>query len=306
MSTPLLALFAAVRGVIFVALLLLVGTQVAAALVQRQLQSEADLTAWMRARFDHLRLPLLAVLVAGVLAKGALQVLSFHDPGDAFDGTMVRAVLTSGTWGRSWTTQLIVTAVFIAWTMCRRDGGRSPRSVAEFLTLVLIWAQSGMGHAAAGMWPYPLGRVLDATHVIGLGIWLGTLGALAIVALPALRGEERLPALARVLRAFSLNARIGVTLVVVSGVIVALRYAGPLAGIAKSDWGRLLLVKLVLMGGVLVLGWYNWRTVTPALGGGNPEARRRLRFAVRAELALGIAMLIVTAFLVATALPGEG
>ncbi len=79
-----------------------------------------------------------------------------------------------------------------------------------------------------------------------------------------------------------------------------------IAKIPESTWGKLLMLKLALMLGVLALGWYNWRVVTPALDGVDANARQRLRFAVRFELLLGIAMLIVTAFLVASALPGEG
>jgi putative copper export protein len=58
--------------------------------------------------------------------------------------------------------------------------------------------------------------------------------------------------------------------------------------------------------GVLALGWYNWRIVTPALEGRAIASADRLRLAIRLELALGLLMLIITTMLVVSPLPGEG
>jgi copper transport protein len=142
-------------------------------------------------------------------------------------------------------------------------------------------------------------------HILGAGIWLGTLGVLAIAALPLLRREARLPALARIVRGFSIYGRIGVALVVISGTIAALVYAGSIELLLAATWGRLLLVKLAGMLGVMALGWYNWRVVTPALDTTDPAARTRLRVAIRLELLLALAMLAITTMLVVSPLPGE-
>jgi putative copper export protein len=101
-------------------------------------------------------------------------------------------------------------------------------------------------------------------------------------------------------------ARTGVVLVLISGVIAALVYAGSVNMLLAATWGRLLLIKLAGMLGVLILGWYNWRVVTPALDGADPGARRRLRVAIRLELLLALAMLAITTMLVVSPLPGEG
>jgi len=259
-------LYPAVRTSIFIALLLLMGTQVAMVLVRSALDGTPDLAGPLHVRLQRLLRPLAAALLCLLVAKGALQLFSFVDPGEPVTFTLASAVLLSG----------------------------------------IVAAQTGMGHAAGSTWPTPVGRLVDFAHLVGAGLWLGTLGALAITALPLLRGEEQLPALARVVRGFSTFARVGVALVIVSGVTAALMYVGPISTVAQSTWGKLLLVKLVCMLGVMALGWYNWRIVTPALEGAHPSCRQRLRRAVQLELALGFVMLTLTAFLVASSLPGEG
>lgn len=292
-------LYPVARGTIFVALLLIIGTQTAMALVRSALADTVELAAPLQDRLRRLVRPVLLGLVCLLIAKAALQLLSFVDPGETITFALAKSVLLSGTWGISWLVQFTAVVIFLV------VGARRPGTAAA-LTGLLVVAQTGMGHAAGATWPTPLGRIVDASHLLGAGIWLGTLAALAVAAFPSLHGEERLPSLARVVRDFSLYARIGVSLVIVSGVIAGLRYVGPIAVIAQSAWGRLLLFKLAGMLGVMVLGWYNWRIVTPALDGGHAKARHQLRFAVRFELMLGLVMLALTAFLVATALPGEG
>jgi putative copper resistance protein D len=183
----------------------------------------------------------------------------------------------------------------------------APDPLTIALGVVILWAQTGMGHAAGDTWPGPVGRFVDLTHLVGIGLWIGTLAVLLFVAVPLLCRASRLAALAAVVRAFSVYARIGAALVVASGLTAALVYSGgSITVIPRSTWGRLLLIKLACLLGVLALGWYNWRVVTPALERQDADCGNRLRRAIRAELALGLLMLAITAILVASPLPGEG
>ena len=306
MSAVLPAADAVVRGLIYIGLLLLIGSQTARTLVTRALAGHADLEPPIRDRVVRLAPRLMLPLLALFLARGALQVLSLLDPGDSLTFDVVRSVLLSSPWGRAWLLQLGAAALLVAALRFRGSATKWSDLPANLILAVLIWAQTGMGHAATNRWPGPLGRVLDSVHLLGAGLWLGTLSALAIFALPLLHGDRRLAALARVVRAFSLYARTGVSLVVISGAVAALVYAGSINALLAATWGRLLLIKLVGMLGVLALGWYNWRVVTPALDGMHPDARARLRIAIRLELLLALAMLAITTMLVVSPLPGEG
>lgn len=305
MSGPLLALYAVVRGVIFLTLLGLIGTQVATRLIRQALDDAPDLRAALRFQIERLPLRFVAILGIAVLAKGALQLLSFRDPGDPISLELVEAVLLGGSWGAAWLLQLaaIIAAGVVLRVLAARE--QAPALLAT-LTAVIVWAQTGMGHATSARWPWLTGRLLDAGHVGGVGIWLGTLAILAWAAFPSLAGPARLPSLAALVARFSFFARLGAVLVIVSGTVAALEYAGPIAQLLQSTWGRLLAFKLACMLGVMALGWYNWRTVSPGLDAAHPHSAARLRRAVRAELLLGVVMLALTTLLVVSALPGEG
>lgn len=305
MSAPLLALYAGVRGLIYLSLLLMIGGQVAVRLVRSALSDHGELARSIRDRAAKLSRQIVPVFICLVVARGALQVLSFHEPGDAIDAGLMQGVLVGTSWGSAWLLQLAAALVLTCVVNFSAPAAARTSSWITIILAVIVWAQSGMGHAATNKWMAPLGRLLDSVHLTGAGIWIGTLGVLALVALPSLRTDERLTALAMVVRSFSVFARAGVTLVMVSGVIAALVYAGSLQLLFDATWGRLLLVKVTIMIGVLALGWYNWKVVTPALDGADAGARAKLRTAIRLELLLALAMLAITTMLVASPLPGE-
>ena len=306
MSSGLLALYAVVRGVIFTGLLLLVGTQAAAALLGAP-RRDAELADSLHRRLDCMPGRLLAGLIVAILARGALQLASLLDPGDTVTLDLVYHGLLTGSWGHAWLLQVVAAAIALSLLSYRGDRVAGPDPYTIVLIVLILWAQTGMGHAAGDNWPGPAGRLLDLTHLVGIGIWLGTLAVLTFVAMPLLGHESRLPTLAAVVRAFSVYARVGAALAVASGATAALVYTGGSIGIlAQSTWGRLLIIKVACMCGVLAVGWYNWKIVTPALEGQDPDCRRRLRRAIRVELALGVLMLAITTVLVASPLPGEG
>ena len=305
MNSGLLALYAVVRGVVFVSLLLLVGTQASGALLG-QLRRDAALADALHRRLDQVPRWLLAVLIASVLARGALQLLSLLDPGDVLTLDLAYQGLMTGSWGHAWLLQIVAASVALGVLSYRGDRVSVPDGFTIGCALLILWAQTGMGHAAGDNWPGPVGRLLDLTHLVGVGIWLGTLSVLTFAAVPLLRHVSRLPTLAAVVRAFSVYARAGAALAVASGATAALVYTGGSIGIlTQSTWGRLLIVKVACMCGVLAVGWYNWKIVTPALEGQDADCRMRLRRAIGVELTLGLVMLAITTVLVASALPGE-
>ncbi|HEY8061813.1 MAG TPA: CopD family protein [Gemmatimonadales bacterium] len=306
MSSALLALYAVVRGVVFVGLLLLVGAQAAGALLG-QPRRDPDLADPLHRRLDRMPRWLLALLIAAVLARGALQLLSLLDPGDVVTLDLVYHGLLSGSWGHAWLLQVVAAAIALGLLSYRGDRVSVPDPFTIVLIALMLWAQTGMGHAAGDNWPGPVGRLLDLTHLVGIGIWLGTLAVLTFAAVPLLGHASRLPTLAAVVREFSVYARVGAALAVASGATAALVYTGGSIGIlTQSTWGRLLIIKVACMCGVLAVGWYNWKIVTPALEGLDADCRRRLRRAISVELALGLLMLAITTVLVASPLPGEG
>lgn len=299
-------LYPVVRGLIATTLLLLVGLQVAQGIIARR---QDALEPELRQQFAGwlLRLPgaLAWFLLMLSLGRGALQVLSFVDPGDPITPDLLKGVLWSGAWGDAWMLQSAAAFLLLALSWLLRARERMLRLATLVLVGLLLWAETGIGHAADEIWGSAVGRVVTLVHLVGAGYWLGTLAALALIVFPALRAERHLPVLAAVVRDFSLPARLGAALVLLSGASATWTYAGSLQGILTSSWGRLLLIKLGVLAAVAALGAWNWRVVTPALERGEAVAPVQLRRAVAFELLLGAAVLAVTALLVASPLPGH-
>jgi putative copper export protein len=294
-----------VRGLMLLALLLLLGLGVAAHLVARAgLERDPEAAAVVRGWLTRLPGLLAWFLLMLSLSRGALQVLAFSEPGAPIDMTLARAVLLEGSWGVGWlvSTAAAFLLLAISWLLMARP--EHQRRVVLGGALVIAWAQAGMGHGAdEALWPAGLGRAMHLGHLVGGGLWLGTLGILALAVLPTLRSPGRLPLLARVIAQFSVPARAGAALLVVSGAVATWTYTGPLLELPETLWGRLLLVKLGLLGGVAALGWHNWKRITPALEAGEANAPARLHRAVLGELLLGLLLVVATAVLVGTGLP---
>lgn len=308
MSGALPLLFPVVRGLIAATLLLLIGIPVAAALVRRHgprpaLPARETMDGW----FERLPGLLAWFLLICSLLRGALQLLSFADPGEPIGSDLVRAVLLEGSWGTAWMAQSVAAFLLLAISWLWRREPRRLTVAMVLLLLVAAAAEGGLGHGADELWPGVLGRVVHATHLLGSGLWLGTLAVLALVVLPLLRGDDALAYLAAILRAFSLPARLGALLVILSGVTATWRYsAGDLLALPGTTWGQLLLLKLLAVSGVMLLGWWNWRRGAPALVAGADDSPRALRRAIALELLLGAVILGLTAWLVGSPIPVGG
>jgi copper transport protein len=155
-------------------------------------------------------------------------------------------------------------------------------------------ALSGHARAEGG-----LAILSDAVHVAAAGVWAGGLLALSILLVEAGGGRWSL-AFDAVPR-FSLLALVAVAAVLASGVVSGIVEVGSLGSLWDTTYGRVLLVKVALVVPLLVLGAYNRRVVVPALRAerADPALRRRFTRVVGVEIVLMVAVVAVTAVLVA-------
>lgn len=107
---------------------------------------------------------------------------------------------------------------------------------------------SAAGHASA-LDPAWLWVGLDVVHLLGATLWLG--GLLLVVPLPG--SALATPDTELVVRRYSTVATVAVPLVVLTGVVQAVRLAGSTDDVTSTAWGRLLLVKVTIVVGVLGL-----------------------------------------------------
>jgi putative copper export protein/methionine-rich copper-binding protein CopC len=170
--------------------------------------------------------------------------------------------------------------------------------------LVLALAPALSGHAAAAPRLGPLAILADALHVLAAGGWIGGLLVLVAAGVPAamrLEREERGPAVAALVNAFSPTALAFAGALTLTGVFAAWLHMGSIAALWESGYGRTLLVKLGVLSGVFATGAYNWFKVKPALG--DELGATRLHRSAKVEIAIGALVFLVTAVLVATAPP---
>jgi copper transport protein len=158
-----------------------------------------------------------------------------------------------------------------------------------------VLAHVASGHAAVGG-TFDLQVAAQWAHVTAVAVWIGGLAALLL----STRGEPN-EARGRAVRRFSTAAGIALAAVVATGVVRALNQVGSLDGLFSTAYGRLVILKVLLLGGLATLGAVNrYRNV--------PRAERTLsglRRVSKAELAMATAVLAATALLATISPPSS-
>ena len=98
--------------------------------------------------------------------------------------------------------------------------------------------------------------------------------------------------------AFSPVAMVSVATLVLTGSVASWAHLESVSSLWTTPYGRLLLLKVVVVAGVLAMGALNWRRLTPRLS--EEDGPRAMRRSALVELALANVVLIVTAVLVRT------
>jgi copper transport protein len=286
------------------ALLGMIGAAVFDLCVLRRLRKDPSLARVVEraaSRAARLALTAVALSAAALLTRLWLQSVALNGPADAFDREALDGLVTGTVWGLGWRLQALATVAFfvallVARAPRRRAAGWLGAGVAALL-LAAVPALSGHAAAVEGWWA--LAFVSDWLHVLGAGAWLGTLAALVLTGLPAagLAPEgERGIAFARMVSAFSPVALTGAGLAAGTGVANSLFHLASVPQLWETPYGRMLLLKLALLGVVGWLGFFNWRYVLPALHA--PTSPARLRRSAGSELAAGVAVVLATAILI--------
>jgi len=254
-----------------------------------------EMTARVR-RGAALLLALLLLVAAFRLVEETRALLG---TGDGATPARILRVLLETRWGLGWLAGAVLSALMLVGVAVAART-RAGWGLAEVAAIGLAFAPGLTGHAAATEDALVLALLSDAAHVLGAALWLGTLGWILAAALPTLRtarAEERDGAVATLFHAFHPVALAGVALVVVSGGVSAWLRLGGLAPLVASRYGQVLLVKLTLLAVVGALGAFNAVRLLPTLGAA--ESTIRIRRSATAEVAIALAIVAVTAVLVA-------
>ena len=285
-------------------LFLVVGVLVLRVIMGRMAPEDRDLAARIRERGRRLGLAAAGVLLVACALRLLFQVRAVGEPGAPLDWATLGPIVRSTTWGHVWSWQAAAAIAVMGGFALSRHA--APGWVLAWLgAIVGVVAAPLTGHAAEHPWGPTAGSLIQGTHLLAGAVWLGTLAAILTVAYPAVAGDERRErVLATVVHAYSPLALTGGVVAMAAGVVLAFEYVGSLGALTATGYGRVLLLKVLLLSGVGATGAYNWRRVRPAMG--HEPGAARLRKSATAELALGTLLLAATAILVAMPAPGVG
>jgi copper transport protein len=260
------------RALLYASVLLAIGTVLFRTLVAPPAASARD------------RMRLRGIAAAGVLGAVVhiFATAAAAVPGAPFDIAGVHAALRTSL-GPALCVVVAGLAAALGVPRMRPDT-QVPVALAASVAMACGLAMTGH---AAGLDGGIAMRAVVGAHVIAAGFWVG--------ALPALADElQRQRAdVASIVARFSRVAFAAVLVLVVAGATLALVQVGSLDALVSSEYGRWLIVKLVLVGVLLAVALRNRTVLTPRVA--SAAGSRALRRAIGAELALMAAIVLVTA-----------
>lgn len=224
------------------------------------------------------------------------------------DWATISPLLAGTAWGRGWIAQMCAAAVALGVVARRSDLRRDGRVgligiAAGLVLLTLVVSAAVSGHAVAAS-PVYLAVASDAVHLLAVGGWLGTLAYVAFAGIPATNAADpdSRPRLARdIVTTFSNIALVCVAAILATGVVSSWLELRSVSALWTSSYGRMLMLKLVLVALVGAAGAYNWRVATPRLAATGGIAR--IRTVMIAELLFAVLVLCATVVLTATPPP---
>jgi putative copper resistance protein D len=233
-------------------------------------------------------LAITAIDMSGLPAMEALRV------------DVLQTVLADTTFGHVWIVRLVLLTLLAALLDFTLTGA----CVAGAALAGLAWT----GHAVAADWRH---LAVDALHLLGAGLWLGTLLPLAWVlgrARHASEGPWKDFAVACI-RRYSVSGVVAVSVLALTGLMNAFWLVREPGNMTATSYGQLLSVKLVLVALMIALAVVNRLVIVPELGAGRPgddgQPIQHLARNARAELVLGVLIVAIVGALGIMAPPGS-
>jgi putative copper resistance protein D len=230
---------------------------------------------------------------------------------EALAPAQIWIVLGQTHFGRQYAMHLGLMVLPGAYLAIRRRG-KSAMSGSELFAACVVSAgllshMSSFSHAAAmgGAGSGPL-LASYAVHLAAAGIWLGGLLPLLIILLQAHRNRDAawIAFCWQATRRFSPLGSVCVGTLLATGALNALLLVGKWTALIGSDYGRLLLVKILLFAAMIGIAAVNKFRFTPDLAALSRDARRgnaspalRLLRSVAIETSAGLAILAIAATL---------
>ncbi|MCU4744260.1 copper resistance CopC/CopD family protein [Natronoglomus mannanivorans] len=198
------------------------------------------------------------VLFGAVLALGVARSASIGSSGLSLEAIRTFAATPLG---HVWLVQLLVAALVATGLLAGVRGSLDRRYWlgSSLAGAVVVQATVSWTSHSATLVDRLQGVTVDFAHVAGAGLWLGGLCVLAAV-LPTVLADaeagDRDRLAADAIRRYSIVALTGVTLALLTGLILAVWHAPTLAHLAETTYGTALSAKVLLVVAALGLGGF--------------------------------------------------
>ena len=222
------------------------------------------------------------------------------------DLEVLREIASESGIGTAWLVRMasMAIAVVAALAINRSSAARYVLLSSVSLAIAtLVWT----GHAGATEgWVGTAHRLSDMLHMLASAVWIGGIAGFAWLLFRPVTAQSgaHLAVAHRALDRFSQVGTIAVAVIVATGIVNCLAVVGfpHFTRLPLTDYGKLLIVKLLLFAAMLALAALNRWRLTPALGvavhNDNPaSALAGLRRSLLAEGSAALAILAVVAWL---------
>jgi copper transport protein len=184
---------------------------------------------------------------------------------------------------------LVLALVFLSWLLDRVE----PLVPAFAIALVFVGGLSVSGHDAVDAGSSWKTEVADWVHIAAASLWIGglaTMAGLAWFGAPQLRRS--------MFMRFSQMATVLIALVLAAGTYLGIVRLPHLHDLWTASYGRVLLVKLGLVGFALLWGAFHKFVIGPALDRADDGFLSRIGRSLVGESLVGVAVLLAAAVLV--------
>lgn len=243
----------------------------------------------------------LAVFLSMSMLRLVIQASVVYDtsPLDALTGP-AWSLVSETDWGRLWLMRMGLAVATGAILFAMR--GRIESTALSLLAIALgagaLLTISRSSHAAALLDIGSISLLNDFIHMMAVALWVGGLFSLALdvpTAIRVLSEGERRRVLSALIPRFSVVAGLSVAVLALTGIYSAwTQVTVPEA--LDTPYGRVLTIKMGLVGLLLIIAAVNLAWVRPRLSG-NSRAAYWLRRLVVAEVIVAVAILLSVGFL---------
>jgi putative copper resistance protein D len=248
---------------------------------------------------------ILAVLSGTAWLVLTAQSMSGEALADVFSQGVLWTVLTQTTFGNYWLLRFVVACalagVFVPFLRAQNLKPNWLKATAIILAAAFVGSLAWAGHAIGGQGVEGiLHPSADVLHLIAAAAWAGALVPLAL--LLAMAGRDTLAVARTATLRFSKLGIVSVGTLLATGIVNTWYLAGSIPALLETDYGRLLLIKIVLFLGMVGIAAVNRlrltaRIVNDANLAGAQQAVRQLRRNAAIEASIGAVIIGIVAVL---------